>query len=55
MKLERALGKDTAGLVLLLGAGHGDPACEAPGNVLKGHDWLDQRLRRACDDGGGSS
>lgn len=44
-KLEQVLGKKRVKLELLEGAGHGDPRFDAPENVKKVLNWLDQRLR----------
>ncbi len=46
-KLERALGKDKVRLDLIEGAEHGDPRFDAPENVEKVLDWLDQHLKQA--------
>jgi acetyl esterase/lipase len=44
-KLEKVLGKGKVRLELLEGAGHGDPRFDAPENVKKVLDWLDQHLK----------
>lgn len=43
--LERAIGQEKVRLELLEGAGHADPRFEAPDNVNKVLDWLDQYLK----------
>jgi acetyl esterase/lipase len=44
-KLEKALGKGKVRLELLEGAGHGDPRFDAPENVEKVLDFIDQHLK----------
>jgi acetyl esterase/lipase len=44
-KLEKVLGKGRVRLELLEGAGHADPRFDAPENVTKVLDWLDQHLK----------
>lgn len=45
-KLELAIGKERVRLELLDGAGHADPRFEAPENVEKVLDFLDEHLKR---------
>jgi len=44
-RLEQVIGRDKVRLELLEGAGHGDPRFDAPENVKKVLDWLDQQLK----------
>ncbi len=45
-KLEQAIGKEKVRLELLEGAGHADPRFEAPENVEKVLNFLDEHLKR---------